>query len=466
VPRQKNGFDCGLFTCRYAFGIYKVKDQSYTYEDVFKSKTPLLKKLSNNAIFLFNQKVVDEFRTQLGKLCDNLHHVYRYNKVPHPSIGVTRRRGATRKSAPGKNKKPEVIVEDAKSLDSAAELEYASPIIDLVRCNNRIIVPAPSVSVEAVIPKVNLNTEVLQLEIKALVPDKPDVITEQKALEPAIDVKTVASTYEQKMLAQPLDSNNKLGMTMEQNLLEPTTDIKPIETNNEVGTTLEPNLKEPATDITPIENNNLVGTTLEPNLLQPTTDIKPIETNNKVGMTLEPNLLKPATYIKPIENNNIVGTTFEPKLPEPATDIKPIETNYKVGTTLERHLLVTATDIKPIETNNKVGTTLERHFLEPAADIKPIETNNKVGTTLERHCLEPAADIKPIETNNEVGTTMQPKALDITNSNASVGWKVAGSKSKRSKATLVGSDQSSGKIKKKRNVSPKKMRLLLQLIHL
>jgi len=226
VPRQKNGFDCGFFTCQYALGINKLKDQSYTYEDVFRSKTPLLKKLSNNAIFLFNQKVVDEFRTQLGKLCDNLHHVYHYNKVPRPSIGVTRQRGATRKSAPGKNKKQEVTVEDAKSLDSAAEVEYASPIIDLVRCNNRIVVPAPSVSEEAVIPKVNLNAEVLQLEINALVPNKPDVTTEQKALEPVIDVKTEASKCEQKMLAQPLKSNNKFGTTMEPNLLEPALDIK------------------------------------------------------------------------------------------------------------------------------------------------------------------------------------------------------------------------------------------------
>ena len=102
----------------------------------------------------------------------------------------------------------------------------ASPIIDLVRCNNRIVVPAPSVSEEAVIPKVNLNAEVLQLEIKALVPNKPDVTTEQKALEPVIDVKTEASKCEQKMLAQPLKSNNKFGTTMEPNLLEPALDIK------------------------------------------------------------------------------------------------------------------------------------------------------------------------------------------------------------------------------------------------
>jgi hypothetical protein len=384
VPRQKNGFDCGLFTCRYAFGIYKLKDQSYTYEDVFKSKTPLLKKLSNNAIFLFNQKVVDEFRTQLGKLCDNLHHVYHYNKVPHPSIGVTRRIGATRKSAPGNNKKQQVTVEDAKSLDSAAELEYASPIIDLVRCNNRIVVPAPSVSEESVIPKVNLNAEVLQLEIKALVPNKPDVTTEQKVLEPVIDVKTEASKCEQKMLAQPLKSNNNYETT-----------IKPIETNNEVGTTVvEPKLLEPATNIKPIETNNKVGTTVvEPKLLEPATNIKPIETNNKVGTTVEPKLLEPATDIKPIENNNTVRMTLEPKLP-------------------------------------------------------------------------PATDIKPIETNNTVGTTLQPKALEITTSNAFVGRKVAASKKKRSKATLVGSDQSSAKIKKEKKRKSKKMMLLLQLIHL
>jgi hypothetical protein len=45
VPTQKNGFDCGLFVCRYALGIYKLQEQSFTYEDVCKGKTPLLKKI-------------------------------------------------------------------------------------------------------------------------------------------------------------------------------------------------------------------------------------------------------------------------------------------------------------------------------------------------------------------------------------------------------------------------------------
>ncbi len=109
-------------------GIYKLQEQSFTHEDVYKNKTPLLKKLTNTSFFIFNQKVVDEFRMQLGNLCDNLYSVFHYNKVPSPSSGAKR-------SSRQKNKSESAQLLKCAAYDPATELLFDSPIIDL--CTKR-----------------------------------------------------------------------------------------------------------------------------------------------------------------------------------------------------------------------------------------------------------------------------------------------------------------------------------------
>jgi hypothetical protein len=62
VPMQLNGYDCGLFVCRYAVAFHKViKDSIFTYKDLYYSHSPLLDKITNSDHFRFNQAVIDEF---------------------------------------------------------------------------------------------------------------------------------------------------------------------------------------------------------------------------------------------------------------------------------------------------------------------------------------------------------------------------------------------------------------------
>jgi len=76
VATQSNAYDCALYVCRYALGLYFIRDQRFTYKDVFVEKTPLLSKLSSNILFQFDQYVVKRFRHQLRVLILNLCQCY------------------------------------------------------------------------------------------------------------------------------------------------------------------------------------------------------------------------------------------------------------------------------------------------------------------------------------------------------------------------------------------------------
>ena len=66
--------------------MYKLRNEKFTYYDVFKETTPLLSKVTKHKLFTFNQKVIDQFRCQLGTLIENLSHVYKHNRLPNTEI--------------------------------------------------------------------------------------------------------------------------------------------------------------------------------------------------------------------------------------------------------------------------------------------------------------------------------------------------------------------------------------------
>jgi hypothetical protein len=168
VPRQHNGFDCGLFVCRYILGIYKLREQTFTHEDVYKNKTPLLKKVTNSSTFIFNQKLVNDFRKQLGELFDNLDHLYHHGKVPKPSgRGKTSSRGrAVSVGMKTVIALDSTVTPQQKDIDSAKELEYASPILDEIRNKNIHRDSAVLSNLDAKLPAVHLNVDADEGETK------------------------------------------------------------------------------------------------------------------------------------------------------------------------------------------------------------------------------------------------------------------------------------------------------------
>jgi hypothetical protein len=102
---------------------------------VFVNKTPLLKKITNSSLFIFNQKIVNDFRKELGTLCDNLFHFYHYNTVL--KVSVKRKRGNKKqKSAATSSVKVAPKAGQNLPVDLVKEMEYTSPIIDLVCKHN------------------------------------------------------------------------------------------------------------------------------------------------------------------------------------------------------------------------------------------------------------------------------------------------------------------------------------------
>jgi hypothetical protein len=76
VPRQCNYYDCGLYTCRFAYTVYKLRKVSFNYCDVLE-RPSLWTKIKKSSLFNFDDSEIFEFRSQLGQLIDNLSNVYR-----------------------------------------------------------------------------------------------------------------------------------------------------------------------------------------------------------------------------------------------------------------------------------------------------------------------------------------------------------------------------------------------------
>ena len=105
VPQQKNGYDCGLFVCRYAYAIFKIRDQFFNQLDISGSKLLLRDEIINNEHFRFNQEVINQFRIQLKQLLQNLSDVYRYGTLKKARKSNSRKLGILKKPRQSKTRK-------------------------------------------------------------------------------------------------------------------------------------------------------------------------------------------------------------------------------------------------------------------------------------------------------------------------------------------------------------------------
>lgn len=75
VPYQQNGFDCGVFVCRYIDALYQQRDQKICYKHLH-CKRPLSELITNSIFFTFGMPEIALLRDEMGKLIDNLSAVY------------------------------------------------------------------------------------------------------------------------------------------------------------------------------------------------------------------------------------------------------------------------------------------------------------------------------------------------------------------------------------------------------
>jgi len=75
VPMQNNTWDCGVFVCRYALAIFKLRNRSFTFRDVH-GNSPFSRLVTGGAEFDFDMDDIVRFRGEFQTLIENLSRVW------------------------------------------------------------------------------------------------------------------------------------------------------------------------------------------------------------------------------------------------------------------------------------------------------------------------------------------------------------------------------------------------------
>jgi asparagine synthase (glutamine-hydrolysing) len=80
VPYQRNGWDCGVFICRYAYGLYLLRREPFSFGQTdlrsSKRKDRFRLLITENDAFKFNGDDIQRIRTEIKTLIENLSIVY------------------------------------------------------------------------------------------------------------------------------------------------------------------------------------------------------------------------------------------------------------------------------------------------------------------------------------------------------------------------------------------------------
>jgi len=83
IPYQNNGWDCGVFVCRYAFAILQLREKRFCFKGAFRaaSKKEIPKMLADNITcsdeFKFSMDDISRMRREFAILIDNLSDLYK-----------------------------------------------------------------------------------------------------------------------------------------------------------------------------------------------------------------------------------------------------------------------------------------------------------------------------------------------------------------------------------------------------
>lgn len=77
VPRQMNDFDCGVFVCRYAYGLIRIRSRMFSYKEAGFDGGDLFKAMiTTDEAFQFDMDDIDRIRGEMKILIERLSEVY------------------------------------------------------------------------------------------------------------------------------------------------------------------------------------------------------------------------------------------------------------------------------------------------------------------------------------------------------------------------------------------------------
>lgn len=74
VPYQDNSWDCGVFVCRYGYGLFRLREYSVTYRDRIEGFRTFI---TDNEEFDFDREDIVRIRREMATLLDNLSALYK-----------------------------------------------------------------------------------------------------------------------------------------------------------------------------------------------------------------------------------------------------------------------------------------------------------------------------------------------------------------------------------------------------
>lgn len=87
VPRQTNGYDCGVFVCRYSWGLFSIRSRRFSYRevgirksvsgDMYGPSSPLFRELiTEDRAFHFTMEDIERLRREMKTLIEKLSGIY------------------------------------------------------------------------------------------------------------------------------------------------------------------------------------------------------------------------------------------------------------------------------------------------------------------------------------------------------------------------------------------------------
>jgi len=143
IPYQTNSCDCGVFVCRYAYGLYLLRNQTFTFED---QNDNFRKAITDNPAFQFDMDDIARIREEMRTLIVKLTKEYRRAKQTAKIAEIRAKREEESK------KSGAIPLDDKANPTSGSEIEdkplATSSLADDIDESERIATP----------PKKDLNS--------------------------------------------------------------------------------------------------------------------------------------------------------------------------------------------------------------------------------------------------------------------------------------------------------------------